>query len=704
MHSQDISGEALIIGIDVGGTFTDCAIVDAAGRIVIGKAPTTPGDLTVGFHNALADAAGKMGVSSGNLLSRADRLVHGTTQGTNAIVTRSGARAGLITTRGHGEALHIMAGGGRTRGLSLDEVLDLPATDKPTRIIPLARVVEVTERVDSEGEVVVPLNPDTARAAIRKLLDQGVEAIGICLLWSFLNPSHEHAIRELVREMAPHVHVSVSSEVAPAVGEYPRMATVAMNAYTGPILADYVRRLSALTLDAGLRRLLFANCAGGTVTTDTAQELAILTLQSGPAAGVAGAAHFGEQMGYPNIVTADMGGTTFDVGLVVNGKPVVQPGTVFEQYELHLPMVDVQSVGAGGGSVAWIDAIGGTLKVGPQSAGATPGPVCYGAGGKQPTVTDADLVMGFIDPDNFLGGRKKLDLEAARCAIAELGDQIGLGVDEAAAGICTIVDTRMADLIRRMTLFKGYDPRDFSLFAFGGGSPLHAGVFATELGIRSVVVPLAAAASVWSALGAASSDLSHIVQRSQKFTQPFSAEPIEKIFADLQDLADKRLAEDGIPPEQRLLQRSLSMKLLEQVFELELPMPAGPLTEKDTAEIADRFIEAYEQRYGAGTAYRDAGMLITEMKVRAFGRIAKPELVRSSAVECSPEQALHTRRSVYWVEESGRVDTPVYDGERLERGAIIAGPAIIEFSVTTVAVRPGQSARLDEIGNLVMTV
>lgn len=704
MHSQNMPGEAVIIGIDVGGTFTDCAIVDDHGSIVIGKAPTTPDDLTIGFQNALSDAAEKMGVSASNVLSRADRLVHGTTQGTNAIVTRSGARAGLITTRGHGEALHIMAGGGRTRGLSLDEVLDLPATNKPASIIPLARVAEVTERVDSEGQVIVPLDLETARAAIGSLLDQGVDAIGICLLWSFLNPSHEQMLRNLVREMAPHVHVSVSNEVAPALGEYPRMATVAMNAYTGPILADYVRRLSALTLDAGLKRLLFANCAGGTVTTDTAQDLAILTLQSGPAAGVAGAAHFGAQMGYPHIVTADMGGTTFDVGLVVDGQPIVQPGTVFEQYELHLPMVDVQSVGAGGGSIAWIDAIGEGLKVGPQSAGATPGPVCYGSGGTQPTVTDADLVMGFIDPDNFLGGRKKLDVDAARRAIAELGARIGMDVDQTAAGICTIVDTRMADLIRRMTLFKGYDPRDFSLFAFGGGSPLHAGLFAAELGIRSVVVPLAAAASVWSALGAASSDLSHIVQRSQKCLQPFAAEPIEEIFADLEELADKRLAEDGIPPEQRQLQRSLSMKLAEQVFELELPMPSGPLTADDTAGLEERFIDAYEQRYGIGTAYRDAGMLITGMKVRAFGRIRKPELVRSTSASPSVEQALRTRRSVYWIEEQDRVETPVYDGERLERGAAISGPAIIEFAVTTVAIRPGQSARLDDIGNLVMTI
>ena len=695
-----------LVGIDIGGTFTDCAVVRADGEIFIGKSATTPHDLTEGFFGALEDVAQRLGLSASQLLGQTERLVHGTTQGTNALVARSGARVGLIATKGHGEAILVMNGGGRTAGLSVESMLDLPATDKPEPLVPRSRIVEVTERVDVAGQVIVPLDLAEAERAIQSLLDDKVEAIGICFLWSFLHPAHELAVKDLVRRLAPGVHVTASCELAPQPGEYPRMATVAMNAYTGPILSRYIERLEARVAQAGLARgVLFGQCSGAVLTSAVAKAAPILTLQSGPATGVAGTAYLGPVMGYPNVVTADMGGTTFDVGLVVDGQALMQEGTVFEQYELHLPMIDVQSVGAGGGSIAWVDEISGTLKVGPKSAGASPGPVCYGQGGTAPTVTDADLVMGVLDPLNFLGGRVKLDAAAAHAAVGKIAERLGVDVYRAAAGISQIVDSRMADLIRRMTLYKGYDPRDFVLFAFGGGGPTHAGLYADELGIGKVVVPLAEASSVWSALGAACCDLSHLLKHPEQLGEPFDVARLNALFAGLEAEARRRLDADGVAAADQAVRRFIQMKFTAQVFELEVELPPGELAAAQATHLGDQFIKAYEQRYGKGTAYRKAGIWITGLRMRAIGRSLKPRLARRRLGARSPAAAARKPgRGVYW-QESGRMEnTPIYLGTALIPGNEVAGPAVIEFPSATIVVRPRQHANMDEFGNIILNL
>lgn len=685
------------VGTDIGGTFTDCVVVDDDGAITTGKAPSTPPNFAEGFFAAMADAAGKLGLQLGEMLAGSRLVVHATTAATNALVEKRGARVGLITTRGHGEALPIMRGGGRSKGLEVDDLLYLPAMHKPEPIVPPELIREVAERVDSRGNVLVSLEDEEVRAAVRELIDAGAEAIAVGFLWSFLEPNHERRTRELVEEVAPGTFVSCSHEIAPQVGEYYRLVATVFNSYVGPLMSRYVSGIADGVAENGSSRApLFAQCTGGSVPVAEVLEKPLFTLDSGPVSGIVAAAFLGESLGRGNVITADMGGTTFDVSVISEGQPTRREGTTIDKYHMYIPMLDVQSIGAGGGSIAWLDPKSGTMKVGPQSAGAVPGPMCYGQGGSEPTVTDADVVLGIINPDTFLGGRRKLDAAAAREGIGALGQAIGLSVEEAAAGISEIIDNMMADKIRRMTVYRGHDSRNFSLFAFGGGGPTHASAFARQLQVAEVVVPLGNTASVLSALGTVSADVLHTYDRAIRAIAPFDVAALATEFEELAAQGARQLAEEGFAKEAIAVETIVSMKYGAQVFDIDIPFDSSATSE----ELCDLFVRTYEQRYGAGSGYAPAGIEILRLRVRVLGRIAKPDIVRER--ELSQEAQPIGSRPVWWREQGAFVDTPVYRGEQ---GAIagLQGPAIIELPDTTVPIRPGDSVRHDEFGNLLIT-
>ena len=514
-----------LIGVDIGGTFTDCAVVDDAGTITVAKAPTTPDDPQLGFFAAIDVAAAELGIDRSALLRQTDRLAHGTTVAINAVVTRGGSRVGLLTTRGFGDTLRIMDNAGRGIGLDVDELLHFPPTSPPEPFMAAGDVVEIAERIDTRGEVVAPLDLAEVRGAVDRLVGSGVEALAVCLMWSIMNPAHELAIASLVAELYPDLPVSLSHLVAPKVGEYPRMLTTVLNAYVAPKMTSYTQRIEDEAARSGYPHgVLFMQSHGGLARGERVRELPVSTLQSGPVGGVIGTAEFGAVIDRHDAITTDVGGTTLDVSVVVGGRPLVTEEFVLERNQAFLDAVDVQSIGAGGGSIAWIDEATGTLRVGPHSAGADPGPVCYGRGGTQPTVTDADLVLGVLNPDRFLGGRLSLDLAAARAAIAELAQPLGLTVDQCAAGIVRIVDERMSDLMRSMTVRRGLDPRAFTVYAFGGGGGAHAGIYTAGLGINEFVVPLADTASVWSALGIAVADIAASFEQPLFLRAPYDVE------------------------------------------------------------------------------------------------------------------------------------------------------------------------------------
>jgi N-methylhydantoinase A len=416
-----------IIG-DTGGTFTDCVVIDAGGRITTAKAPSTPDDFSEGVMESLRLAAERLGLATETLLGDTARLALGTTVGTNTMLQRRGARVGLITTQGHRDVIHIMRGARGVPGLNNVQVLHFPESGKPDPIVPKPFIAEVSERVDCKGDVVVELNEAQAEAAIRTLVTKGVESIAICFLWSFKHPDHERRVKAMVERLAPGVFVCCSADLIPRWGEYERTVATVINAYLGPVMSRYLGRLETRARASGLRYpLQVMQCGGGVIPAHEAARRAFLTLDSGPVAGVLASQYLGGIVGKKHIIATDMGGTSFDVGLVWDGEPVASYQSVVHQYEYFVPRIDIRSIGSGGGSVVWIDEVSGTMRVGPISAGAQPGPACYGRGGTQPTITDADLTLGYIDPGYFLGGRLSLDPDQARASLLPIATRLGMG-------------------------------------------------------------------------------------------------------------------------------------------------------------------------------------------------------------------------------------------------------------------------------------
>jgi N-methylhydantoinase A len=688
------------VGIDIGGTFTDCAVATSEGEIVSAKVPTTanPAD---GFFDALAVMAEQVNLSLPEFLAASPHLVHGTTVATNAFTQRRGAKLGLVTTRGHRDAIHMMRSIGRVAGLPPELQIHAAGTSKPDPIVPRSLIAEVSERVDFAGDVIVPFNEGEARAAAEMLVAAEVDAVAVCFLWSFLNPDHERRMREILLELNPDLFVSLSHELVAKAGEYERTASAAVNAYLGPLTSSYIASLDERLHDAGYAaRLRITQCTGGVLSAAEAAQAPLLLLESGPVAGVVGSQQLAASMGFDNVIATDMGGTTFDAGLIVDGRPVETSTTIMQQYEFYLPSVEVQSIGSGGGSLARIEEPLGLLKVGPHSAGAIPGPACYGKGGTEPTVTDSDVLLGYLNPDQKLGGTIELDPEAAEAAIKPLADRLGISSLEAAAGIVRIVDSQMADAIRTLTVSRGYDPRDFVLFAYGGAGPVHAGGYAAQLGGERIIVPRGDLSSVWSAFGCATGDIVHMRESRPMLKSPFDPAALTKVRDELVAEARESLEQDGIAAGTAIFQASAEVRFKAQAHEITVPLELGQLAAAEIEDLEAAFMAAYEQRFGRGAGYREAALELVTVRVRGIGPVAKPQLQADAggSSEAEPSGA----RQAYWPAYGEKRETPTYDGPSLQSGAAVEGPAIIDFPDTAIVVHPRQRASVDAIGNVVI--
>ena len=595
-HAKSDEHDSVLLGIDIGGTFTDICLLHGDGRVQTYKTASTPEEPLDGVLEGIRLAAGDSGLSLRQFLEKTVYFGHGTTIATNALIQRSGARVGLITTRGFRDTILIQRSLGMTAGLTEEELADYSLRSYPEPLVPPGLIKEVSERVDYKGSVVVDQNLDEAKRAVDELIESGVQSIAVCFLWSFLNPVHERAVRDWAE--ARGAHVTASSDLFPILGEYERTASTVMNAYLSPIVKEYLNGLERNLKSAGLRPPpVIMHSAGGSISPEEAAENALTLLMSGPAGGVIGSRMLGEALGHDHIITADMGGTSFDVGLIVNGEPVHAEGAVFDKYHTLAPMMAIETIGAGGGSMARV--IEGELLVGPESAGAVPGPACYKRGGTEPTATDADAVLGILNPAFFLGGRIPLAPDRALQAIERrVAKPLGLSALQAAAGIRQIIDQQMADLIRRVTLERGFDPQDFVLYAYGGAGPAHCASFGKELNISEIVMPLTAGSH--SAFGAVASDiqrsfaLSHLMR-----TPPLSVDPaadldarkMETLFRDLEDRGRAALRKNGIPRADMEFHRFVHMRYRRQTHEVPVPVPNGRFYSKSVRALITRFEE-----------------------------------------------------------------------------------------------------------------
>jgi N-methylhydantoinase A len=591
---------------------------------------------------------------------------------------------------------------GRSAGLPIEKLLHVSRHQKPAPIIPRTLIQEVSERMDWQGKVFLPLNSDEAHAAIRNLLGQQVEAIAISFLWGFVNPAHELAVKRMVQEVAPSLFVTCAHELIAKPGEYERTAATAINCFIGPGSSGYIERVQERARQLGYRHpLLIMQASGGVATAREAAQKPVFTIGSGPVGGVIGSKFLADTLGHKNVIASDVGGTSFDVGIISDGQPLASSETIIHQYTFFMPQLDIQSIGSGGGSIIWINELSGTLKVGPHSAGADPGPACYNRGGAEPTVTDANLILGYLNPDNFLGGKFSLDKNSALRAMQKVADRLQMDVVEAASGAVQIVEFHMADLMRQMTVQRCLDPRDFIVYAYGGGGPAHAVSYSRELGCRTVIIPLGSVASTWSALGVQSADLLHVYEKAELLIAPFEPERLNAIFAELEARGRTQLREDGIADADMRFHRTADMKFRLQIHRVEVPVPGGRLTAGDTEHLMQAFTDKYEALYGKGSAFKDAGMEIGVLRVAAVGTVTRPSLTRQTQ---QAGEAFAGQRDVYWRELQCFTSTPIYHGAKLAVGVNLEGPAVIEMPETTIVLRLGSAGRLDEYGNFVIEI
>jgi N-methylhydantoinase A len=693
--------DELRVGVDIGGTFTDCVVLSETGARLTVKSLTTPDNPAQGVIDCLHLVATQLAVPLANVLGRTTTFVHGTTVGTNTLAQRRGARTGLLMTQGHEQTITIGRVKQKIMGLSERQkthITHLSKADPP--IVAPEDIRAVTERVDSHGKVIVDLDMEVVAQTIDALIADGIEALAVCLLWSFVNPDHEEQIAAYMRDRHPDIYLSLSSEVAPLIGEYERSVSTVFNSYIGPTVGDYLYRLETELKANGMAcSLLVMLTHGGLSTVEAVRNRPLLTVDSGPAGGVLGGLYFTELMADQNIVCADVGGTTFDVGLVFKGRVQMDPAPVIDRYSYLTPKIYVKSIGAGGGSVAWIDP-GGTLRVGPRSAGAFPGPACYGRGGTEPTVTDAHVVLGYLDPDHPLGGTVALDKAAAETALARVSEPLGLGVTELAAGIVEISSAQMADLMRKVTVERGLDPRGFTVFAYGGAGPVFAPFIARQIGARKAYVP--ADSGMFSAMGMLTTDMVFSEERSLSMQPPLVSRDLEAINALLDRLAQQVITQfdaEGVERSRVILHRVVDMRFRMQVHQLEIDLPDTPVGSSDVASICAGFLEKYEQTYGENSAYPEAGMEMVNFRVVGTVALDRPNLIQSVADE-DPTTSRIGSRAVYFSDAGDFVPTEIHTGDRLVPGQTLQGPAIVQRFGDTVVVPPNTRIDVDQYGGL----
>ena len=693
------------VAIDIGGTFTDCAVIDSQGAIAAtAKSLSTPPNFSDGFLAVLGDAAGFLDLTTEALLGQTDILIHGCTVATNAMIERKGARAGLLTTRGHEDALFIGKVAQKVAGLSEREIIHQSALTKADSVVDRLDVKGIAERIDAAGDVLVALNEAQVIEAIDGLVEAGIEAIAIAFLWSFVRADHEARTKELVEQHAPRIAVFASNEVAPILGEYERVATTVLSAYLGPRVVAYARDLETALKSSGFERgLLYGHCLGGLTTLREVEVNPLLTLDSGPAGGVLGASYFAKAYGRDNVICSDMGGTSFDVSVITGGTPTLDEEPVLDKYTFLIPKIAISTIGAGGGSIVWLDD-DGLVRVGPQSAGASPGPAAYGQGGTIPTITDVNVVLGYLNPDNFLGGRMTLDRGQAEAALAPIAEALDTEVSDVAAGAFKIVNAHMADLIRQATIERGHDPRNFALFCYGGAGPTHSPFLGRELGISEVFVPNHA--TVFSALGMLTGGLVHAADVTRQAALPLSQQQLDDIVAAFDRLTAAltvQFENEGIDADRVGFARYLHMKYRLQPNGLAVEL-SNDLPLADSALLADAFGTQYAQIYGEVAILRD--MPIEVLKCRVVGRCATttPDLHGDQSVAAEDASGAQAgERSAHFQEFGGFVPTAVFDGPRLRFGNVMTGPCIVDQPGNALVVPPGMVAEVDSFLNIRIT-
>ncbi|MEU6644014.1 hydantoinase/oxoprolinase family protein [Saccharomonospora sp. NPDC046836] len=678
----------LHVGIDVGGTFTDAvAILD--GRAIRGKAFSTR-DVTTGILGALGVLQERAGMTEAEFFAAVDRFVLGNTIVTNAVDEQKYAAVGLLTTQGFRDTLRI------ARSARTDE-RDPHKMSAPPDIVERRRIVEVAERVDAHGEVLVPLTGSAIAAAVDAVLATGAEAIAVCLLWSFRNPGHEHAIGEYLDKHHPDLPYTLSSELTPVYREYERMVTTALDAAVKPIVASHFDHLADELRSRGLRaRVQIMQVHGGFLSVEETGRAPISMFNSGPVGGVTGARLLGRQLGRRRVLTADMGGTSLDAAAIIDDEFRLLPRAEIGGLPTSLTAVDIETIGAGGGSLAWVDGRN-LLRVGPHSAGSTPGPACYGKGGTRPAVTDAALVLGLINPDYYLGGTVPLYEDQARAALRKhVAEPLGITEDAAAEGVYRLASSQMSNALRKITVNRGHDPREFTLIGFGGACGLFAASIATEAGVREVVIPRNAA--VFSAHGLMHADSVFSAVQTSPWTPAQPAAALDKEFAALEERAQAWFDAEGIPEDRRELHREADMKFVGQIFEVTTRLPAGTFGEADKEALRAQFLADYEEEFGAGTAWTEAEILLVNSRVRAIGR-SDVQTVEHVAGAGEERHEL-TRRHVIEPLTGERADIDVHRGF----GALgrASGPCLLEEPDTTVYVPTGATVELTGSGDFLL--
>ena len=681
------------IGIDVGGTFTDFLLAEDDGTSYIYKVLSTPKDPSIATIRGIEEMAKDRNMSTADFLKEVSTIVHGTTVTTNATLTYRGAKTGLLTTEGVRDALEMR------RGIREEQYNNRYENARPVVERYLRRPVK--ERLDYVGRVITPLSEESIRKEVEFLKSEGCQAVAICFMNSFANASHEQRAAEIVREMMPEAFLSVSCEILPAIRFYDRVSTTSLNAYIGPVLDLYLGpKLGLLNKLAkydfsGILLIMASN--GGVISPEVSMRIPGLTLLSGPAGGPVAGLAYAEGQGFTDTITCDMGGTSFDVALIKDGKPLTTTEGEINRLRISWPMLDVVTIGAGGGSIGWIDEVG-LLRMGPQSAGADPGPACYDIGGTEPTCSDADLVLGYLDPDFFAGGRMKLSLEKATKAVEEkIAKPLGLSVMEAAAGMYEVINVGMAAAVREIAVKAGYDPRDFPLVTAGGAGPNHACMIALALSIPEILVPRES--SIFCAAGMLRSDFKHDFVRTYPTTlDKLDVAKFQGLFDEMKAGGDSLLAEEGIPAERISYLLQLDLRYIRQYHEVSVELTWDEIKAGDTSLVAKRFHQAHDALYGYSLEDRGTPVELMNMRLTAIGTTEKPNLLSQGFSGSDPASAYKGSRSVYLPNEKAYADVPVYDGFALTYGMRLSGPCIIEQVNTTTFVTPEFDVVVDKLG------
>jgi len=695
MNAHTITQAKWRLGIDAGGTFTDFVIADRrTGEVKLFKSLSTHADPTKAIENGLKLIADDFDVSASEIVSNCDLCINGTTVGLNALITHRGGKTGLICTAGHEDSIEIR-NGHKEDGFRYDP--DYPAA---TMLVPRYLRKGVRERVISDGSIRTPMVEEDVRAACRLFLAEGVETVAISFVWSVLDNTHELRAAEIVREMMPEVILTVGSELYPQIREYTRTSTSVVNAYLAPVMRRYVNAVDSYFKSLGARQpVRYFQSNGGLAVGQVMTDRSVYAINSGPASAPQAGLYICAPFGKTNVITVDMGGTSFDITLTKDGQTNLNKNIDFLRYRIGVPMIQVETLGAGGGSIGWIDSLG-ILQVGPQSAGSEPGPACYGRGGVDPTTSDANLVLGYLNPKGLLDGEVPLDVAAARTAIARIAAPMGLSIEQAAYGMYTIVNNNMVNGIRRVSVERGYDPRDFVLVGAGGATAAHITALAREMGIDMIILPKLA--SGLCAFGQIISDVkyNYMATIPVRLDTDVAYARIDALYQDLEARGTPHLASDGFDAGTIDVKRSLDMRYVGQVHECTVDIPRFAIDAGSIDRVKDAFHRRHEELYTYSERHNAAE--VVNIEATLFGRIEKPGL-QTLAPGAPEDVTLKGHRTAIFAASGEGIDTPIYDGSKLGAGSIIAGPAIIEEVTTTIVIEPGWTSALHQSGSYVLT-